>query len=54
MKMCVKKVFCPNCQKLMACREQKVDGQSQVLCFKCGRQLRLWTGTSWRLVRESV
>ncbi len=54
MKLCVKKVYCPSCQKLVSCHEQKVDSQSQVLCSKCGRPLRLWNGVSWRYLPESV
>ena len=48
MKICVKKVYCPSCQKLVNCREHKVDSQTQVSCSRCDRPLRLWTGTSWR------
>lgn len=53
MKIVVKKVHCPTCQKLVRGREQKMNNQLQVLCSACSRPLRLWTGTSWRPLHES-
>lgn len=53
MKMCIKKVFCLVCQKLVRCREQKVDHRTQLFGSKCGHPLREWNGVRWRItVRE--
>jgi transcription elongation factor Elf1 len=54
MKLCVKKSYCPRCQKLVTCHEQKTDSQAQVVCSRCGQLLWVWNGIHWRYVRESV
>ena len=50
MKMCIKKIYCDSCQKLVKCREQEAGGGTQVLCFKCGRTLRLLEGATWKYI----
>jgi RNase P subunit RPR2 len=53
MKLVVKKIYCPNCQKLVNGQEQMVNGQVRVLCSRCERLLRFWDGVVWKHVRES-
>ncbi len=52
MKICIKKVFCPVCQKLVRCREQMVGHQSQVSCLS-GHALRVWNRVRWRVLRPT-
>ncbi|MBI2851846.1 MAG: hypothetical protein HYX84_01905 [Chloroflexi bacterium] len=53
MKIVIRKLRCPTCQKLVRGHAQKMNSQLKVLCSACGNPLRLWTGTSWRILRES-
>ncbi|MFH1032771.1 MAG: hypothetical protein V1767_09445 [Chloroflexota bacterium] len=50
MKTLVKKVYCPFCQKLVAGREEKANGNSRVLCSRCGKPVWVHEGISWRYV----
>ena len=53
MKMCIKRVFCPVCQKMARCHEQKVEHNVQVVCTK-GHSLRMWNGVRWRVLTETA
>ncbi|MFH1087348.1 MAG: hypothetical protein V1737_02025 [Chloroflexota bacterium] len=54
MKVCVKKVHCPGCQKLVRCREQEDGRATQVICSLCGRLLWVWNGIRWRYGGEAA
>lgn len=50
MKICVKKIYCSNCRRLVRCREQATNGAVQVICSRCGKLLRIWNGITWQSV----
>jgi hypothetical protein len=52
MKMCIKRIYCDSCHELVKCCEQEAGGGTQVLCFKCGRTLRLLEGSTWKYIRR--
>jgi RNase P subunit RPR2 len=54
MKLCIKRIYCDNCHKLVRCREQEASGASQILCLKCGRPLRFLDGTTWKYAQKSA
>lgn len=55
MKLCVKRIRCPYCGRLTNCREQKIEnGNIQVTCNKCGKQVYVWNGLRWVPVREAA
>jgi len=41
-KLCVKRIYCPGCQRLVRGREETVNGRIRILCGRCGRTL--WLG----------
>ena len=47
MKVCVKKIYCSACQRLVNCYEQATNGTIHVLCRRCGKLLRVWNGVRW-------
>ena len=54
MKLCIKKIYCESCQKLVKCREQEADGGTQILCSKCGRPLWFLDHAIWKYIRKSA
>ena len=50
MKLCIKRVYCPVCQKMVRCHEQKVEGVTQVVCHE-GHPVRSWNGVRWHLIK---
>jgi len=52
MKLCVRKIYCDSCRKLVRCREEQANGNIRELCSKCGKLLRFREGLAWRYVRE--
>lgn len=53
MELCVKKVYCPRCQRLVQCRDETANDQVRVLCPRCGKPLWQWNGLTWRFVKEA-
>lgn len=54
MKLCVKKVYCPTCQRLVKCHEEYDSGKLRVLCFKCGNPVWLKEGGAWKYARSGT
>lgn len=54
MKLCIKKIYCDSCQKMVRCREEKVNSNIHVLCSRCGSVLRVWNGITWKYVQEGA
>ena len=55
MKLCVKKIYCADCRRLVNGREtQMEDGNTRVSCPRCGKPLYDWNGVTWRPVRQAT
>ena len=52
MKIVVKKVHCPKCERLVSVREQAGSEITQLFCTRCGQLLWQWDGIKWRQVRK--
>ena len=48
MRLCIKKIYCNSCKKLVMGREKRVDSHTHILCSKCSRLLRVPEGGTWR------
>jgi len=49
MKLCVKKIYCPDCRRLVRGREETITGNTRrVFCARCGKALWLWDGITWK------
>lgn len=49
MKLCIKRIHCANCRRLVTGREEQVgDGTTLVLCSRCRKPLYVWNGIAWR------
>jgi len=48
MKLCVKRIYCPGCQRLVRGREETVNGRIRILCARCGGIIWLRDGIGWR------
>jgi len=54
MELCIKKIYCPTCQRLIKPKEQRNNDDSiTILCHLCHGPIRTWDGTRWRLKREA-
>lgn len=47
MKLCVRKIYCSTCKKLVRCQEKKVNGDMFVSCPNCKTVLWSWRGVRW-------
>jgi len=55
MKLCIKKIYCSSCRRLVKGREQQMENRDiQVLCSRCGRLLYVWNGVTWRYIPEGA
>ena len=54
MRLCVKKVYCPYCQRLVGCRAEKNDKKVRILCGREGHLLYIWNGVTWERVGEAT
>ena len=48
MKLCVKKVYCLTCQKLVNCKEQTAANATRFVCSRCGATVWTKEGTQWK------
>ncbi len=51
MKLAIKKIYCPNCARLVNGREQQTNGSAKILCSRCGKTIWVKEGLKWRYVR---
>jgi hypothetical protein len=54
MKLCVKRIYCPSCAKLVRCQEKEEGGKLRIVCNRCGGQLLSREGGNWRYVKASA
>ncbi len=47
MKLCVKKIYCPNCKKAVMGQEPPYNGPYRILCSKCGQSICISNGIYW-------
>ncbi len=52
MKVTTKKIYCPNCLRLVTGSEKLTDGNIAVTCPICKEVIWLWNGTNWHQVRK--
>ena len=48
MKLCVKKVYCPTCHKLVNCKDQIAPTGTRFVCAKCGGLVWSKEGLQWK------
>jgi len=48
MKLCVKKIYCRRCNKLVRGREQWTNNNLYVHCSRCGDTIWIKEGITWR------
>jgi RNase P subunit RPR2 len=54
MKLCVKRIYCPACRRLVKGKEYKGNGSISVSCFRCGRPVWINNGVSWRYIQRGA
>jgi len=52
MKLCIKKIYCPNCRQAVMGQEPPFDGPYRILCSKCGQSICISNGIYWRWTGE--
>ncbi|MCX8126180.1 MAG: hypothetical protein N3E40_03435 [Dehalococcoidia bacterium] len=48
MKLCVKRIYCVNCRRLVKCREEPVNGRINIVCSRCGSVIWVKNPVTWR------
>ena len=48
MKLCSKKVYCPQCQRLVKGREQLTNADVSIVCPRCGLAIWIRDNFNWR------
>jgi len=52
MKLCIKKIYCPNCRQAVMGQEPPYNGPYRILCSKCGQSICISNGIYWRWTVE--
>lgn len=52
MKLCIKKIYCPNCRQAVKGVEPPYDGPYRILCSQCGLAICVSNGIYWRRGQE--
>jgi hypothetical protein len=52
MKIVIKKIHCPKCERLVRVREQTHDGAIRLSCVRCEQPICVWDGIKWRQIRQ--
>jgi hypothetical protein len=52
MKVTTRKIYCPNCLKLVMGSEKLAEDTIKVSCPNCNEVVWLWNGTYWHQVRK--
>ena len=53
MKIAVKKIRCPTCQKLVMCREEKVNDTIRITCAECKNTIWVKENLSWHHIKSA-
>ena len=53
-KLCVKKIYCPKCQRLVKCQEQTTNNTLRILCSRCGSPIWVKDGVTWKYVKAGA
>ena len=53
MKLCVKKIYCPGCQRLVRCHEQPANGKINIVCSRCGNVIWIKDAVTWRYIAKN-
>ena len=53
MKLCIKRIYCDSCQKLVRGQERKNNDHLELICPKCNRVLWAHNGRVWRYATEA-
>ncbi len=48
MRLPIKKIYCPKCQRLIKGQTQSPNSATQVVCPRCSQSLWFWKSTTWR------
>lgn len=48
MKLCVKKVYCPNCSQLVKGQESRDNTTVSIICPKCTNTVWIRDGNTWK------
>ena len=54
MKLSVKKTYCEKCRRLVMAKEQAADGNTQLLCPRCGEAIWVWNGLRWNNLQKQA
>jgi hypothetical protein len=47
MRLLIKKMYCPHCQRLIKGKEESVNGLTHVNCSVCNRPIWSYNGIHW-------
>ncbi len=50
MKILAKKIYCSDDKRLVRGKEEKGNGNLNIICSVCGKLLRIWNGLNWKTV----
>jgi DNA-directed RNA polymerase subunit M/transcription elongation factor TFIIS len=50
MKICIKKIYCPTCQRLVKAKEDTANANLRVVCPKCKNTIWTKEGLAWRYI----
>lgn len=55
MELSTKKIYCNHCKTLVRCSDKVVEGETNILCSKCGLTIRLLDRSStWKYVPKTA
>lgn len=57
MKLCLKRVYCTACCRLVRGRDHRAQGDTnrvEIICCRCGKLLHAGNGLTWKYVRDST
>lgn len=51
MKLAIKKIYCPTCQKLVSAREDNTPNGVKITCLKCKNAIWVKENMAWRYIK---